>query len=949
MASVGPITLTLPALPDLAVSNVQAPDQTIADPATVTISWKVTNIGEGSGRANQWSDEVILTTNNAPGGADDIILGPYVHNGLLAPGGFYNQSATVTLPPAFSGHYHLFVKTDATDKVFEYGRRANNVAAKAGFFDVMPVAYADLIVTSVTVPAPAFGGQPLTIQWSVTNQGIGTTSTGDWLDVVYLAQSPDGSNIVLNPATGKPLKPRYEHLGFLAVGGGYQRTAQFPVPDGLSGNLYVVVTTAGGGDNSIDGSGGPFEFIYSGNDTTISAAVPVSQPVTPDLVVSSVLAPTTAFEGTPIDITWTVANQGLGEANGSWVDRVYLQDLGSNPANLIGPTIELGQFVRNGPFDPGKTYTRTEQIILPGHIEDLYTVYVTTNYIAAAGDGIYEGQTTDLATLNNTKAAPAPIAVSPQPRPDIQVENIQIPSHVPAGSALSVTFDVINQGTVATDVPHWVDDVYLSLDTTIDPGSLLIGEVANRSALAPGEKYESTTGPLIVPERFRGNVYVIVAADFHHQIDQWPNGNFNEVAKQILVDPLPLPDLVTSDVILPTQAIAGATIPVTYTVTNLGAGATLVDNWTETVWLTKTKGRPNPNQGDVLLSSFTHTGALAVKAGYDQTVNIQVPPQLDSGTYYITPWLDPYGVLLQDELAINVNPDDPNQINNDNYKNQSIIILGALPDLIVTSVQAPAKISGGNTVTVSWTVKNAGIADALQPGWGDRVYLSNVPNPSGDPNKPSPNTFFLGELKHTSTLAIGGTYTASITITLSPSAQGSYWVVITNSSVAPPVAVSLNLPGLTPPPPPDPAKQFIPLKEVTKANNTGSLATNVTPVPANLKVTNISIPSVNYSGELMTFSYTVINIGSFPVWAGTQSWTDWLWLTADATFIRSRASLVAQSSRHARARSIPATAMSRPSRSGSPPAPPANITYGSIWMRITMCRLSFSRWKPNRK
>ena len=671
VASVGPITLTLPALPDLAVSNVQAPDQTIADPATVTISWKVTNIGEGSGRANQWSDEVILTTNNAPGGADDIILGPYVHNGLLAPGGFYNQSATVTLPPAFSGHYHLFVKTDATDKVFEYARRANNVAAKAGFFDVMPVAYADLIVTSVTVPAPAFGGQPLTIQWSVTNQGIGTTSTGDWLDVVYLAQSPDGSNIVLNPATGKPLKPRYEHLGFLAVGGGYQRTAQFPVPDGLSGNLYVVVTTAGGGDNSIDGSGGPFEFIYSANDTTISAAVPVSQPVTPDLVVSSVLAPTTAFEGTPIDITWTVANQGLGEANGSWVDRVYLQDLGSNPANLIGPTIELGQFVRNGPFDPGKTYTRTEQIILPGHIEDLYTVYVTTNYIAAAGDGIYEGQTTDLATLNNTKAAPAPIAVSPQPRPDIQVENIQIPSHVPAGSALSVTFDVINQGTVATDVPHWVDDVYLSLDTTIDPGSLLIGEVANRSALAPGEKYESTTGPLIVPERFRGNVYVIVAADFHHQIDQWPNGNFNEVAKQIFVDPLPLPDLVTSDVILPTQAIAGATIPVTYTVTNLGAGATLVDNWTDTVWLTKTKGRPNPNQGDVLLSSFTHTGALAVKAGYDQTVNIQVPPQLDSGTYYITPWVDPYGVVLQDELAINVNPDDPNQINNDNYKNQS--------------------------------------------------------------------------------------------------------------------------------------------------------------------------------------------------------------------------------------------------------------------------------------
>ena len=145
---------------------------------------------------------------------------------------------------------------------------------------------------------------------------------------------------------------------------------------------------------------------------------------------------------------------------------------------------------------------------------------------------------------------------------------------MPAGSALSVTYDIINQGTVATNVPHWVDDVYLSLDSTIDPGSLLIASVPNQSALGPGEQYQSTTAPIIVPDRFRGDVYVIVSADAKQQIDQWPNGNFNLVYKKIHVDPLPLPDLVTSDVIVPTQAVAGATIPVTYTVTNLGAGAT---------------------------------------------------------------------------------------------------------------------------------------------------------------------------------------------------------------------------------------------------------------------------------------------------------------------------------------------------------------------------------------
>src|SRR5581483_8011870 len=73
-------------------------------------------------------------------------------------------------------------------------------------------------------------------------------------------------------------------------------------------------------------------------------------------------------------------------------------------------------------------------------------------------------------------------------------------------------------------------------------------------------------------------------------------------------------------------------------------------------------------------------------------------------------------------------------------------------------------------------------------------------------------------------------------------------------------------------------------------NNGRAAATAVTAVPANLKITNVSIPAVNYSGESMTFSYTVTNVGTFPVWTGTQSWTDFLWLTADATFIRDRAS-----------------------------------------------------------
>ena len=64
---------------------------------------------------------------------------------------------------------------------------------------------------------------------------------------------------------------------------------------GANGNVYVVVTT-----------GGPFQFIYTDNDTRVSAAVAASQLPTPDLVVSSVQAPATAQEGAKFDLTWTV-------------------------------------------------------------------------------------------------------------------------------------------------------------------------------------------------------------------------------------------------------------------------------------------------------------------------------------------------------------------------------------------------------------------------------------------------------------------------------------------------------------------------------------------------------------------------------------------------------------------------------------------------------------------
>src|SRR5207253_5315078 len=179
---------------------------------------KVHNDGQAAGLTGNWIDAVIASPDTNPDNAKAVLVQRFPHTGGLAPSQSNTQTQAFLMPPGFTGRYHLFVKTDADNQVFENGAKANNSAESAHLFDVMPVAYADLIVSSVTPAGPAYGGQPLTVTWTVGNQVIGTTPTGDWNDIAYLATNADGSGAITGTET------RFEHLGHLAVGDSYERT-----------------------------------------------------------------------------------------------------------------------------------------------------------------------------------------------------------------------------------------------------------------------------------------------------------------------------------------------------------------------------------------------------------------------------------------------------------------------------------------------------------------------------------------------------------------------------------------------------------------------------------------------------------------------------------------------------------------------------------------------------
>jgi hypothetical protein len=81
---------------------------------------------------------------------------------------------------------------------------------------------------------------------------------------------------------------------------------------------------------------------------------------------------------------------------------------------------------------------------LPAKIEGPYRIRVVTNsLLGSSGLQVYEHGS---ARSNNTTFASDPIDVTLNPRPDLRVGNLVVPTSVTAGTAAAVSFTVSNMG-----------------------------------------------------------------------------------------------------------------------------------------------------------------------------------------------------------------------------------------------------------------------------------------------------------------------------------------------------------------------------------------------------------------------------------------------------------------------------------------------------------------------
>ena len=811
------IPITMPPPPNLEVADIVVPTEAWCG-RMFSIEWAVANLGTGAA-SGFWTDRVYLSEDDVAGA--DVYLDEFTYSGSLGPGEVYDHVQSVWLPDGIEGNRWLIVHTDYQDRVYEADSEANNIGVSASF-EVYFSPYPDLEIGGVNAPHTAWGGHAVTVDWSVLNNGTGSTETVYWYDRLYLSMdtSLDWQDTYLG---------QFWNLSYLGPGEGYVNAHSFTLPVTAWGPYYVIAVADFHNDVLELNPGGTAEANNTGYNTT---PIQVQMPPLPDLQVTNVAGPRSGWSGQPVYVTWTVENRGAGPTFASyWQDTIYLSE---DEMLDTGSDTRLGTFGHSGLLDAGESYRRTERVTLPIGISGAYHLFVLTD----SGGHVYE----HVWEHNNSASDPTPCEVGLTPPPDLEVVSVT-PTSLPAYSGQPLTFEWVvgNTGPGDTVAAHWSDAAYLSEDEQLDTGAdIRLGTFDHHGVLLPDSSYtESRT--ITLPNGLSGTYYLLVKADYRNSVYEF-EWEGNNVAASVwafeieLTDP---PDLQVTDIAPPTDAWSGQPASVTWTVTNAGVGDTAATFWYDSAYLSEDEALDT--RRDTHLGRRSRDSALGPGEEYSASLNFTLPVGA-SGTYHVFVITDSDGRVYEHTAEAETN----------NASHAAFeVSQSPPPDFLVTSLTAPEAASSGQSITVEWTVVNAGdgAVPSAQASWNDKLFLST------DATLQIGWDVLLGTFTHNGVLAAGDTYTQTRTLTIPNAVEGSCSLLLfadADESVT----------------------------ELADDNNDADTAIEITLTPwPDLQVAAVDAPETGVSGQRVTVSWTIANAGAGPT--AESYWYDSIYLSKE--------------------------------------------------------------------
>ncbi len=621
---------------DLIISALSAPS-TAGAGMTLTITDTTKN--QGTGAAGASTTGFYLTASTTLD-ANAVLFGSRAVPALAA-GATSSASTTVTIPAGTTaGNYYIIAKADANNVVPETNE-ANNLYY--WYIQVGP----DLVISALSAPSTSGAGMTFTITDTTKNQGAGTagaSTTGFYLS----ASTVLDANAVLLGSRSVPA---------LAAGATSSGSTTVTIPAGTAtGNYYIIAKADANNVVAETNKGNNLYYWYI--------------PVGPDLVISTLSAPSTGGAGLTFTITDTTKNQGGGAADASTTG-FYLSasTVLDASAVLLGsravPALAAGATSSGSTTAtiPAGTATGNYYIIAKA---DANNVVAETN----KGNNLYYWYI--------------------QIGPDLVISTLSAPST--AGSTFTITDTTKNQGggTAGPTTTRF----YLSASTVLDASAAVLGSRAIPT-LAPGTASSGSTAVTLPAGTAAGNYYIIAKADADNVVAETNEAN-NLYYWYIQVGP----DLVISALSVPSASGAGMTFAITDTTKNQGAGAAGASS--TGFYLSASTVL---DASAVLLGSRA-VPALAAGATSSGSTSVTISAGTATGNYYIIAKADANNAVAE-----------TNKANNLYYW---YIQIG--PDLVISTLSAPSTGGAGLTFTITDTTRNQG-GGAADPTT-TRFYLS---------------------------------------------------------------------------------------------------------------------------------------------------------------------------------------------------------------------------------
>jgi WD40 repeat protein/subtilase family serine protease len=541
------IDIAVPPLPDLVVPQVVVPAQSYAG-QSVRVRWRVENRGGRDIPAGErgFYDALYLSTDTRLDNQDRLVGSRYFGGNLLPGEGYTVADFPITIPRDLpAGDYYLLVLTDSTNRVYEFVNEVNNVGVSATPIQVLavPPNTIDLQVEEIQASSSGQAGENISVRWRVVNEGA-DPARAPWTDAVYLSDSP-----TLDRSRATRLAT-FVYQNDLPAGETYEHTEIVRLPECLpAGQYYLFVVTDD--TNQVVEYNPPADA--EANNTSNAAPI-TTQLQSPDLTITITSSPSQAVSGSQITVAWRVRNEGDRATRvSSWVDRVSLVRADGSMVRV------LGEFPRNGVLNPGEKYDREVSVQLPANLAGSYRIRVdadaNNNVVECNAERQQLGKCADSAELS---AATQPASGSGGRQSVVGADSAACDSEL-AGCRMHGCRRRLQAGRTR----------FICRARRALSGAIFLTRVPAAGALAPGQSYTqqaTVTIPIVSP----GDYYVLVMADDTGRVFEGDNEGDNIAYVFPLQVGLPSVDLTVEGVDAPSEATAGLTAEIVWTVRNTG-------------------------------------------------------------------------------------------------------------------------------------------------------------------------------------------------------------------------------------------------------------------------------------------------------------------------------------------------------------------------------------------